>query len=212
MSRVFIVNPPAGTASEADFPTLVSVVKGTSIVSLADSDQFIEFGLSENLMMRIESSEGGALNVSLSSTLNADEVRPVRLQLVNDDEEPGAALVERRLHSLRQVYAITLLLDAGRQEELAAALLSRPGIMVDCGPDEDQGCSANGAQWAFAHLRRRTTSAARPAASGNPDKNPRGGTRARPADHRVGQGTRQGQKLRGQSRHSTTPSFRDEFC
>src|ERR1700723_411321 len=106
MSKIFIANPFAGSSYETDFATLVSVVKGTCIVSLADSDRFIELGLSENLMLRIEGGEGLTVRATLISTLNPGEVSPVRLQLIAEGEEPSAAVIERRLHSLRQVYAI----------------------------------------------------------------------------------------------------------
>lgn len=127
MSNIFIIEPRAGSGLRIDFPTLVSLIKGTSITSLADSEQFIELGLSERMNIRFESGEHGRpVQISLFSTLNADDVPPVRLQLINEDEQPAAWLVETRLHSLRQVYAITLMLDAGRGQELAAALLKDP--------------------------------------------------------------------------------------
>ena len=73
--------------------------------------------------IRLENGEDdGPVQISLFSTLNVDDVSPVRLQLINDGEAPAAALVERRLRGLRQVYAITLMLDAGRGEELATVL------------------------------------------------------------------------------------------
>ena len=127
MSIIFLVEPRSGTAYRIDFSTLVSLIKGTSITSLADSDEFIEFGLSERMNIRLENGEDdGPVQISLFSTLNVDDVSPVRLQLINDGEAPAAALVERRLRGLRQVYAITLMLDAGRGEELATVLLENP--------------------------------------------------------------------------------------
>jgi hypothetical protein len=131
MSRIFVANPAANRAYETDFRTLISIVKGTSIVSLADSDQFIEFGLSENLMIRIEGGEGGTLRATVISTLNSDQVSPVRLQLIAEGEEPSAALVERRLHSLRQLYAIILLLNTGRDGELGAALKTQQEVDLE---------------------------------------------------------------------------------
>jgi len=131
MSKIFIANPIAGSLYETDFVTLVSVVKGTAIVSLADSDRFIELGLSENLMLRVEGGEGLTVRATIVSTLNKNEVSPVRLQLVAEGEEPSAALVERRLRNLRQVYAITLLLNADRGEELAAALRTDPNADLE---------------------------------------------------------------------------------
>lgn len=132
MSIIFVVEPRDGSTYRIDFSTLVELVKGTSITSLADSEQFIEFGLSERMNIRFESGKnGGPVQISVFSTLNADDIPPVRLQLINDGEEPAAWLVEKRLHSLRQVYAITLLLDTGRGEELAAALLKDSDIDLE---------------------------------------------------------------------------------
>jgi hypothetical protein len=131
MSKIFVSNPMTGFAHETDFATLVSVIKGACIVSLADSDRFIELGLSENLMLRIEGGEGLTVRATLISTLNQGEVSSVRLQLIAEGEEPSAALVERRLHSLRQVYAITLLLNAERGEELGAALRVDPNADLE---------------------------------------------------------------------------------
>jgi hypothetical protein len=132
MSIIFVVDQRSGTAYRIDFATLVSLVKGTSITSLADSEQFIEFRLSERMNIRFESGEDeGPVQISLFSTLNADEVPPTRVQLINDGEEPTAARVERRLHSLRQVYAITLMLDAGRGAELAVTLLENPDVDLE---------------------------------------------------------------------------------
>lgn len=126
MSRFIVANPRTGDAYQTDFAELVDLIKGTTITSLADSDQFLELGLSENLQIRMEHDDRGGLQVIVFSTLNESEVRPVRLQIINDGEEPNAALVGRRLYNLRQVYAITLLLDTGREKDLADLLLKEP--------------------------------------------------------------------------------------
>ena len=133
MSIIFVVDQRSGTAYRIDFATLVSLVKGTSITRVSpNSEQFIEFRLSERMNIRFESGEDeGPVQISLFSTLNADEVPPTRVQLINDGEEPTAARVERRLHSLRQVYAITLMLDAGRGAELAVTLLENPDVDLE---------------------------------------------------------------------------------
>jgi len=128
---IFVSNPATGRAYQTGLATLVSIIKGTSIVSLAHSERFIELGLSENLMLRIEGDEGLTVRVTVISTSNADEVPPDRLQLVSDGEESTAALVEDRLHSVRQIYAILLLLYSERQEELASALIKNPAADLE---------------------------------------------------------------------------------
>jgi hypothetical protein len=131
MSRIVFANPRSSQAFETDFPDLVDLLKGSTVISLADSERFIEFGLSENLLLRIEAGERGGLQVTVMSTLNLDDTPPARLRIVEEGEEPSAALVERRLHSLRQVYAIIYLLNAGREEELAAALRENPSLDIE---------------------------------------------------------------------------------
>ena len=128
---IFVSNPTTGGAYQTGLETLVSIIKGTSIVSLVHSERFIELRLSENLMVRIEGDEGLTIRITLMSTLDAGEISPDRLQLISDGEEPTAALVEDRLHSLRQTYAILLLLDSERREELADALRTDPGADLE---------------------------------------------------------------------------------
>lgn len=75
MSVIFVIEPRHGSGYRIDFSALVDLIKGTSITSLADSDQFIEFWLSERMNIRFESGEsGGPVQVSLFSTLNPDEM------------------------------------------------------------------------------------------------------------------------------------------
>jgi hypothetical protein len=131
MSRYFIADPRSGKSNEIAFSDAVTLLKGTSILSLADAEGFLELGLSENLLLRIEGRESGTLNAAIISTLNPDEIAATRLQLIADGEEPSAALVEHRLHNLRQVYAVAYLLNDGRGEELANAVRNNPGIDVE---------------------------------------------------------------------------------
>ncbi len=73
---------------------------------------------------------------ALVSIIN--ETAPVRVRLFREEEEPSAAEVERRLHSLRQMYAIVFLLNAGRQDDLAAAVARNPNYDLEelLGKDE----------------------------------------------------------------------------
>ena len=118
MSKIFIANPFAGSSYETDFATLVSVVKGTCIVSLADSDRFIELGLSENLMLRIEGGEGLTVRATLISTLNPGEVSPVRLQLIAEGEEP---------------LGIALMMEFNSQRAKSRQILSSKDGVLACG-------------------------------------------------------------------------------
>jgi hypothetical protein len=123
---ILVSDPRTQRSFETDFETLINVVKGTAIVSMAESDDYIELGLSENLQIRIEVNKSTYTNVFLYSTLNEGELSPVRLQLVTSDEDPLASEIAIRIHSLRQTYAIYYLLYAGRGEELAKFLDVRP--------------------------------------------------------------------------------------
>jgi hypothetical protein len=103
---------------DLEFEDLVELTKGNSIKSMALADDFIEFGLSDGYNLRIQ----GHFAILLVSTLNKDELPPVRLQIISEKETPTAAVVEQRIHALRQLYAANFLVNAGRAEELAKAL------------------------------------------------------------------------------------------
>ena len=125
VSNVFLAEPRIAAFTQVDFSTLVSLVQGTSIVSLADSKEFMELGLSENLNVRFQATEGQPINVTIFSTLNEGETSPVRLQLASEKEAREAALIEGRLRSMRQVYAMLVMLAAGRGKELAEYVISK---------------------------------------------------------------------------------------
>jgi hypothetical protein len=114
MLRFFITDPYRGKSVEIDFEDFITLARGTTIISAAHSDDFVELGLSENLLLHIESESHAPINVSTLSTLNVDDIPPTRIQLIGEKEEPSAMLVERRLHDLRQVYAILYMLNDGR--------------------------------------------------------------------------------------------------
>jgi Xaa-Pro aminopeptidase len=139
VARIFISNPSKGVIYETDFATLVSVIKGTSIINATNSDRFIELGLTEHFVVRIDNMEIGALRVNLVSTLSPNEISPARVQLVAEGEAPNAARVEQRLRNLRQVYAIIFLLNAGRADELASSLRKNPNTdLEDLVPQEER--------------------------------------------------------------------------
>jgi hypothetical protein len=100
--------------TKLDFGEFVSLVKGASITSLATADNFLEFGLSDGYILRIDSQN----NVNLFQYL---KILPVRINLITNDETPTAQLVELRLHALRQIYAINCLVNAGKEDDIANA-------------------------------------------------------------------------------------------
>ncbi len=101
------------TEEEIDLSTFAALTRGTAILNVAVSDALIEIELSENLLLKIQNDQDGAIKASISSTVTSDESAPTRLQIVAEDEYPSAAVVEDRLHSLRELYAMMVLLEVG---------------------------------------------------------------------------------------------------
>ncbi len=115
MAHVIYIDPIEGTQFELDFADLVPLIKGSSISSLSTAEDVFEIGLTDAFNLRIF----GQINVELISTLNRGELPPVRLQIISDKDDATAQAVERRLHALRQLYAATFLVNAGRADEIA---------------------------------------------------------------------------------------------
>lgn len=118
MANIIYFDSNTDQTKALDFGEFVSLVKGSSITSLAVSDNFVEFGLSDAFNLRID----GLNNITLFPTINKGETPPIRLSLIANDETPTAQIVESRLHALRQLYAITFLVDTGRENDIATAL------------------------------------------------------------------------------------------
>jgi hypothetical protein len=141
MPRFYIVNRIENTEIELDFSAFVAIAKGMSITSAATSDDmgFVELGLSERFNLSIGVAKDGDIVISLFSTLNAEEIPPLRIQIVPDHEEVSAETVERRIRMLRQVYAIATLVNSGRSVELASLLERDPNADIEStllGPED----------------------------------------------------------------------------
>jgi hypothetical protein len=130
MPSIFYIDPMNDRQIELDLAALVTLIKGSSVTSMAHSDNFFELGLSDAFNLRIQA-ENGEADILLFSTLNKDEIPPVRLQLISDDQIPTAETLEKRIHSLRQLYATAFLIDAGRSDEIARALAENPNIDLE---------------------------------------------------------------------------------
>jgi|HubBroStandDraft_6_1064221.scaffolds.fasta_scaffold19132_3 hypothetical protein len=75
MPTYHFVRAPFGS-QESNFLQFVELVKGRSIVSLADSEDFLELGLSGNIMVHISKGgilSSGTIEVSCFSTRNPEE-------------------------------------------------------------------------------------------------------------------------------------------
>jgi len=120
-----------GEQAELDFSDFVEVVQGAAIKSAAASEKYVEFGLSDAINMRIEVDSQSRLAVSLFSTLNDDDIPPIRLQILADREIASAALVEQRIRALRQSYAIAYLVENDRIKELTLSLTENPDVDLE---------------------------------------------------------------------------------
>ena len=119
------------TSSPIDFPMFVDIVKGTTIISVADWGHFVELGFSEDLMLRISNQGSASISISIVSTSNSIESTPSRVDL---DDEMGpieASLLESRIRAVRQVYAIFLMILDGRGDELGLALHDNSKVDVE---------------------------------------------------------------------------------
>jgi hypothetical protein len=121
MPNIVYIDPINDRQIELDLAALVTLIKGSSITSMAHSDEFFELGLSDKFNLRVQA-HNGETDILLFSTLNKDEIPPVRLLLLTEEELPTAATLEKRLHSLRQLYATTFLIESGREDEIAQAI------------------------------------------------------------------------------------------
>src|SRR5271166_2140154 len=119
----FDINAPSPQPKTLDFGEFVSLVKGASITSLAAAGNYVEFGLSDGLNLRIDPQN----NITLYTMKGAP---PVRLSLIANNETPTAQLVESRLHALRQIYAISFLIDAGREYDIVKGINASPSSFL----------------------------------------------------------------------------------
>lgn len=125
MPKFLILDPRAQIQVDIDFATFINIVKGMTITSAASSDdmRYAELGLSENFNLRVESANDGDIIMALLSTLNVDDIPPLKIQIVpDDDKEATAEVIERRIWLIRQTYAIALLVNTGRAEQIGGLL------------------------------------------------------------------------------------------
>jgi hypothetical protein len=122
-----------GGAHEVDFSRFVDLVKGRSIVSLASGEDFLELGLSGNVMVRIE--KGGMLSqatveVVCFSTANPEEPQSLALSLGEMPQGVPARQIEMKLRGLRTAFALLLLAER-RDKRLGEYLRAHPFADLD---------------------------------------------------------------------------------
>jgi hypothetical protein len=113
-------------AVASDFPELLAIIKGRSVISAADwgNDRF-ELGLSGNLMIRFFQTEGG-MTINLISTQNTDENPSLVVDLGNMNQRVPISIIENKLRGLRTIYAAFYLIYDGREMELQSYLIKHP--------------------------------------------------------------------------------------
>jgi hypothetical protein len=133
MAKITVFDHITNTSVEIDFADLATLIQGSSIKTLMIADDFIEFGLSDAFNLRIH----GQSDILLMSTLNKGELPPVRLHLTSGDEALTAESLERQIHSIRQLYATTFLVDSGRSAEIGAMLSKNPQADLEASLSEE---------------------------------------------------------------------------
>ena len=64
------MDPLQGEQADIDFAHFVEIAKGATIRSTAAGDDYLEFGLAEQINIRVQTSEVDGVVVTLMSTLN----------------------------------------------------------------------------------------------------------------------------------------------
>lgn len=115
-----------GPSLSTDFGTLLSIIKGRSIVSAADwgNDRF-ELGLSGNLMVRFFQT-GSGMTINLISTRNIGENPTLVIDMGDMQQRVPIHLIESKLNALRTLYAIYYLINDNREKELENFILNNP--------------------------------------------------------------------------------------
>jgi hypothetical protein len=121
-SNILFLDPVDGRQARLAHSEFSSLIQGSSIKSVTFTNDFIELGLSDAFNLQIS----GQIGISLISTLKNGEQRPMRLQILGEDEAPFAAAIEEGIRSFRQLYATAFLFDAGRSEQILSALEANP--------------------------------------------------------------------------------------
>lgn len=109
-----------------DFGTLLSIIKGRSIISAADwgNDRF-ELGLCGNLMVRFFRTQLG-MTINLISTRNFNENPTLVIDMGDMQQKVFIPIIEKKLNALRTLYAIYYLVYDNRAKELEQFILENP--------------------------------------------------------------------------------------
>jgi hypothetical protein len=127
VASIIYSDPTSDTQFEIDFPTLITIIKGSSINSAALSEDFFELGLADKFNLRVQ----GRPTIFLTPTLNKGELPPIRVQVSNEKGNVSALSVERHIRSFRQLYAIAVLVDSHRENEAFRTVRNDPNADLE---------------------------------------------------------------------------------
>ena len=123
--------PFGGGAHDSDFTKFIDLVKGRSIVSLADGEEFLELGLSGNIVVRISKAWlSGAIQVNCVSTSNPEEPQSFPFALGSSTQDMPAWQIETKLRGLRTAFGLFLLASRNDQD-LVEYLRAHPNADID---------------------------------------------------------------------------------
>jgi hypothetical protein len=126
MAEYIFGTPEISYTRTASFEEFMGVVKGSSIVSMADwSNDRIELGLSGSRQLRVSHSDG-RLQVNVFSTANPEDPIAIPLSLGEMPQRVQARLVEKKLRGLRMAYAILFLIEVERFASLEHFIAIHP--------------------------------------------------------------------------------------
>ncbi|WP_147414272.1 hypothetical protein [Sphingomonas gilva] len=126
MTVFLAYDPRDQVRTDLEFEDFIEVAQGGTIRSCATSDKFVEIGLSDEINIRFQAIDSGELVVILMSTLNEEDISPLRIRIVGEEGVPTAAHIEEQIRALRQSYAISYLINTGRAHELEQAINENP--------------------------------------------------------------------------------------
>jgi hypothetical protein len=140
MARYFFGIPEAGVVRDANFEQITNVVKGRSIVSLADrGTNRLDLGLSGSAMLRMTATDD-FLSIDVFSTANSGEPSGTPLPLGEMPQRVEARILERKVRGLRTAYAIFYLLETGKVGLLQAYIMRHPYGDIEGALLEDDEC------------------------------------------------------------------------
>jgi hypothetical protein len=108
---------------------LETLIKGSAIRTIKTDKSSVSLELNDDFNLEVHASNN-LLEPKLVSSIK-DKLPSMRLQLAKEGELPAAWMIERRIHALRQLYAIAFLLNFDRGDELADVLKSEPHVDLE---------------------------------------------------------------------------------